>query len=491
MSISREDFAVTYELDRAGADTLQVVTYRDPAPRQPSPAEAAPAAPSANPFGFFSAEALLAASPQAAPAPETTAQNAGPPKTVIVLFDISLSMQWEKLERSYQALETLLRGLQPSDKFSLILFNSQTQPFQPAPVPADPGAIQRALEFVKASRLRGGTNLQLALDAGLQQCAAGGSANPYLVLLSDGGATRGPIQNGKMAAVYESSWKRLPAAERPKTYIFGVGDDANLPLLTMLSRQDGVMENVLSTEPIDFKLNAFLSKIGRSPVGQLRSRRKPEAADRGRGLSVAGSRDSLGGRWPPGSAVTRTPQAAVVTFTVRGVRDGGNPLAISGKASAARANHSIMRNCQGLWARARVDASARKNSSATARTKPPSTRSSAWLVEYKFVTPYTSFLAVPRALLRPRVIRPGDPPAANQDRRIHHVSVVALFPFGPMQKLRFLPGEDTCGRRAFSRPPTCKTVHTRVRLVLRDHVRECRIASRRRSSSPASRPSCR
>ena len=29
--------------------------------------------------------------------------------------------------------------------------------------------------------------------------------------------------------------------------------------------------------------------------------------------------------------------------------------------------------------------------------------------QYKFVTPYTSFLAVPRALLRPRVIRPGDP----------------------------------------------------------------------------------
>ena len=29
--------------------------------------------------------------------------------------------------------------------------------------------------------------------------------------------------------------------------------------------------------------------------------------------------------------------------------------------------------------------------------------------KYKFVTPYTSFLAAPRALLRPRLIRPGDP----------------------------------------------------------------------------------
>ena len=34
-------------------------------------------------------------------------------------------MQWEKLERSYQALEGLLRTLRPSDHFNLLLFNNQ------------------------------------------------------------------------------------------------------------------------------------------------------------------------------------------------------------------------------------------------------------------------------------------------------------------------------------------------------------------------------
>ncbi len=48
-------------------------------------------------------------------------------KTVIVLFDTSLSMQWEKLERSYQAFETLLHTLRPADHFGLVLFNSETQ----------------------------------------------------------------------------------------------------------------------------------------------------------------------------------------------------------------------------------------------------------------------------------------------------------------------------------------------------------------------------
>src|SRR5208283_4061389 len=61
--------------------------------------------------------------------------------------------------------------------------------------------------------------------------------------------------------------------------------------------------------------------------------------------------------------------------------------------------------------------------------------------KYKFVTPYTSFLAVPRALLRPRVIRPGDPVLrVKTDDSIE--SVIALFPFGLVKPLRHLARED-------------------------------------------------
>jgi Ca-activated chloride channel family protein len=48
-----------------------------------------------------------------------------------------------------------------------------------------------------------------------------------------------------------------------------VGDDANLPLLNLLAANDGLVEWVRSTEPIDFKLAAFLSKLGKRPVDNL------------------------------------------------------------------------------------------------------------------------------------------------------------------------------------------------------------------------------
>ncbi len=118
-----EDFVTTFELDRAGSDTLQVLVFRNPVSGQPPPTETAPV-PNTNEPGFFAVEALLGGGKQVPASGTTAAQDSGPAKTIVLLFDTSLSMQWEKLERSYQALETLLRTLRPSDSFNLILFKA-------------------------------------------------------------------------------------------------------------------------------------------------------------------------------------------------------------------------------------------------------------------------------------------------------------------------------------------------------------------------------
>jgi Ca-activated chloride channel family protein len=453
-----EDFVTTFELDRVGSDTLQVLAFRNPVSGQPSPAERAPVRGTSE-AGFFAVDALLGGGGPTPRAGASAAEDSGPAKTIVLLFDTSLSMQWEKLERSYQALETLLRALRPADRFNLILFNQQAQLFQPAPITADSRAIQHALDFVRGSRLRGGTDVQRVLDEGLKQCAQSGSGSRYLVLLSDGGATRGPIQNGKIAAWYQTAWKKLPEGQRPKTYIFGVGDDANLPLLRLLSRDDGVLEQVLSTEPMEFKLNSFLSKIGRSPVGQLRLDVPPDAGIDAvyplQDSAFSGSLAAWVGRYQ------KPKQDAA--FAVHGVREG-TPLEISAKASLPRESleHPQLPR---LWARARVDALLEQiqregEDQATIDEIIRLAR------QYKFVTPYTSFLAVPRALLRPRVIRPGDPVLRiKTDESI--VSVIALFPFGLVQQLRYLSGEDIWQTRFFA-PSQMQDGTYNVRLILRD-----------------------
>lgn len=459
-----EDFVTTYEASPSAGDTAEILTYRNPTPSQPSPVETAPIR-NASPPGFFEVEALLSSGSEANTLQGTTASpllaSGTPtrPKTMIILFDVSLSMQWEKLERSYEALETLLHSLKPQDNFDLTLFNSGAHDFQPQPVAGDGTHVQQALDFVRASKLRGGTNVEAALDAGLQQCAREGRTENYLFLISDGGATRGPVQNRTIAARYAGAWKKLPDAERPRTFVFGVGDDANVPLLQLLAQNSGVFEQVLSTEPMEFKLSAFLAKIGRAPVANLRMR---PGANAGTEMVYPLEDTVYSGSVADWVGQYRLPQKAV-KFTVSGERDG-KAFEISRTAdlpSESLTHPQLPR----LWARARVDALLAKieqegEDEASIQEIIQLAR------EYKFVTPYTSFLAAPRALLRPRVIRPGDPVLRVKTSGAF-ASVVALFPFGLIQPLRYLADEDVWQTR-FYVPEDMQDGTYPVRLILRD-----------------------
>lgn len=443
-----EDFAMKYAFDGSRGAALEVLTYRNPEPSAPSPTDAAPAPVRQEP-GFFQASMLLASGPV-----QGSATN-GAPRTVLALFDTSLSMQWEKLERSYQALEALLRSLRAVDRFNLLLFNTEVTTFQPAPIAAEPPAVEKALDFVKASRLRGGTNLERALEAALGQ-APGAGGESYLVLLGDGDPTRGVINNSKLGAWYAGKWK---ASGRPRTFVFAVGDDANMPLLRMLSRNDGLLEWVRSTEPIEFKLNAFISKIGRRPAEQLQLTAAPES-----NFDLIYPLEDV---WFSGSVASWVGQykkpAQPADFAVRGLVER-RPIEARAAASLPEKNldhPSLPRT----WAQARVNALLDKieREGEDRATVDEIIRLAR---KYKFVTPYTSFLAVPRALLRPRMIRPGDPVLrVKTDPSI--ASVTALFPFGAIQRLRYLKDEDTWQTR-FVAPPEMADGAYRVRLILRD-----------------------
>ncbi|HEY1527143.1 MAG TPA: VIT and VWA domain-containing protein [Candidatus Angelobacter sp.] len=448
-----QDFSVQYELDQSAGDSLHVLTYRNPDSGQPDPTEMSPQR-TVNGPGFVEVEALLANKKTAAVA----GAPARPLHNVIVLFDDSLSMQWDKLERSYEAMQKVLHSLSGEDHFNLLMFNSKVAAFQPTMTGATPVSLQKATEFVRNSRLRGGTDLQGALEAGLAQCSPG-SANNYLVLLTDGDATRGTIQSGKLAAWYAEKWKALPDASRPKLFVFAVGDDANLPLMRLLVRNDGLLENVLSTEPSEFKLNAFIAKMNMNPIGQLGLTVSPQTSlDLVYPLqdtSFAGSMASWVGQY-------KAPQRGV-SFDVHGVRDG-DVLNIHGSSDLPQKSleHDQLPR---LWAKARVDALLEKIER-EGEDKASIEEIIRLARKYKFVTPYTSFLAVPRALLRPRVIRPGDPVLrVRTDPSI--VSVVALFPFGLTKPLRYL-GEEDIWQTRFLAPVDMEDGTHSVRLVLRD-----------------------
>jgi Ca-activated chloride channel family protein len=461
-----EDFAATWGV-APGGSAMQVLTYRDPrgiayngppgidAPAQGNKGKKKEAkAEVAGDPGYFEATAQLSMQKAAG----AGAQSG--PRTVVVLMDTSLSMQWEKLERSYQAAAKLLESLGPQDRFNLLLFNTRVDNFRPAPVAADTATVMAAMNWLRGSHLRGGTDLGAALEAGLAQAAApDGTWNRALVVLTDGGADHGEIRTGKLAATYAARWAKIPADRRPKTDIFAVGDDANLPLLRALARNDGVLEHVLSSEPVEFKLAAFLAKAGQTPISGLRLGVSPQAAvDKVYALDDVvfdGGEAAWVGQYAK--------PAKNVEFRADGEQLGAGIHAETKTELPVEAleHDGLPRLWAWAWVQALLDQIAREG-----ETEAAIQEILRLARKYKFVTPYTSFLAAPRALLRPRVIRPGDPVLrVRTDAAI--VSVVALFPFGLEQPLRYLKSEDVWQTR-FLAPPEMSDGVYQVRLILRD-----------------------
>lgn len=454
-----EDFTAAWKLDPAGSDKLAVSTYRNPHPSMPSPDEKVPVRPASTP-GFVLAQTLVGMGNVS-----NSSTDSVSPRTIVLLFDNSLSMQWDKLERSYAALEKHLLALKPADQFNVVLFNQDTSLFQPKPVSATSANVQQALAFIKAARLRGGTDLGKALHTGLEQCTQPGC---NLVLFTDGGSDRGATVLGrKIAASYADEWKR--STSHPRTLVFAVGDDANLALLRQIARNDGVLEHVLSTEPIEAKLAAFMSKSVSRPVQGLSLSADPSA--------------SLHTLYPldetvyPGSIASwvgdyETPRNNV-RFTVNGNR-GGSPL--HAEATASLPSESLDHpQLPRLWAQARVNALLNQIAR-DGETREAIDEIIRLSRRYKFVTPYTSFLAAPRSLLRPRVIRPGDPVLrVHTDPAI--TSVIALFPFGLSKPLRHMSSEDRAAgdpdhvwETRFLAPPDMRDGTYKVRLLLRDRA---------------------
>ena len=454
-----EDFAAAWKLDPKSAETLEVTTFRSPFAPLPQADERTPRPRGPEP-GFFLAQTLIALPEDLPAAAPTTA----PARNVVLLLDTSLSMQWDKLERSYAALEATLRTLRPQDTFSLLLFNSDVTPFKPEATAATPDAIQQALDYVRKSKLRGGTDLGKALTAGLAQAKG---SNASLFLFTDGNSDRGvTVLTSKIAATYKAQWKQ--STTHPRTNIFAVGDDADLPLLRLLAENDGLLENVLSTEPIDPKLSGFLAHTATRPLAGLHLEVSPANAVHTiyplDANVYAGSISAWVGDY--------LAPANRVTFTATATRDPKPLHAAATVALPAQAmDHPELPR---LWAQARVNALLAQIAR-DGETREAVDEIIALSRRYKFVTPYTSFLAAPRSLLRPRVIRPGDPVLrVHTDPQI--TSVIALFPFGLTKELRHIASEDIrkgadsdrLWETRFLAPTDMQDGTYAVRLILRD-----------------------
>jgi Ca-activated chloride channel family protein len=451
----KEDLAVEINVGVKGV-THVFLTHRDVTPRRdrtPFGGEVY-----ADPRGYFLSRTILNLS-GAAPGAQVTR----PGRELVVLFDASLSMQWDKLTRSFEALEYFLRHLVPDDRIDVVVFNDEVRAAFPGLVPATRANVEQALKFVGEAWLMGGTDLSAALHKALDVVGEPGPREKAIIVITDGNPTVGEIGYRKLGDAFAARNRRADGTFRARLFVFGVGDDANATLLGALTQgADGFYAAAREGEELSFRLRTFLEKLGqgslRDVVLALADVAGVEFVMPGRIAALFDGSDAFFvGRYRQPAANARV----VLRSTEKGrAREDRFLVSLPERA----VDHPWIAR---VWAKLRIDELVAKIAEEGEQEK--------WVQEivalakeHNLATPYTSFIAAARALLRPRDIQPGDPVLrVKTSPDITHVT--AVFPFGLVKELSYLADEAVFETR-FLAPPSLRDGLHRVTLILTDRA---------------------
>jgi Ca-activated chloride channel family protein len=191
------------------------------------------------------------------------------PRDVTLVLDVSGSMSGDKLEQARAALDQLLAGLRPEDRFRLITFSSVVRAFRRDFVPADREAVRAARERLARVRTEGSTNIMDALDEALEPETVEGRLS-IVVFLTDGKPTVGVTEPERIAETVA----RLRDGER--VFAFGVGYDVNTYLLDRLAEGGrGAVAYVRPDEDVEAAVSSLTRKIAHPALSDLRIVRAP------------------------------------------------------------------------------------------------------------------------------------------------------------------------------------------------------------------------
>lgn len=214
--------------------------------------------------GYF----LLLASP-GMEAPKGQVQK----KDVCFVIDTSGSMAengGKKMEQARKALSFCLQNLNEGDRFEIVRFSTEAEPFFNELKPATKENLDKAQKFVESMKPIGGTAISDAMQKAMalrpkdapKEGDAKANDRPYQVIfLTDGQPTIGDTNEDRII-------DRMKKADSGNTRVFsfGIGTDVNAHLLDRIAQDTrAVSQYVLPDENLEVKLSNFYTKI-KEPV---------------------------------------------------------------------------------------------------------------------------------------------------------------------------------------------------------------------------------
>ncbi len=354
------------------------------------------------------------------PPDEAAVPAAAMPREIILVVDTSGSMHGVSIAQAKRAVRLALEGLQATDRFNIVEFNSVSNALYPSSVVASQSNVSKAMNFVQQLKAKGGTEMRPALSLALR----GQPPETHLrqvVFVTDGSV-------GNEDELFTMIERNLGDA---RLFTVGIGSAPN----------SWFMRKAAEAGRGSYTFISALHEVGEKMDSLFRKLESPQVTN----IEV---------QWP-GSVVVDSYPATVPDLyfgepvTVRARASGdyrpGDTVRISGNSVTGAwskvLTFDMSRQSNGvaaLWARARiaalVDGERRGGEAVEVRDAIVETA-----LTHHLVSKYTSLVAVDKTPVRPA----GDPLASEQLANLmpYGQNTNAIFGFpatatnAPMQRL--------------------------------------------------------
>ena len=187
-------------------------------------------------------------------------------KDIVFVLDTSGSMaEAGKMEKARAALLYGIRILRPQDRFNVVSFAGEERLMETRMITADDQGRKRGEEFTQSLRPVGGTNINQALLAAMQQFETSNRPK-ILIFMTDGLPTVG-VTNASLI-VDNARAAKVPGM---RLFTFGVGYDVNTALLDKLAAENGgVADYVEPKEDLEVKVSNFFAKVNYPVLSDLK-----------------------------------------------------------------------------------------------------------------------------------------------------------------------------------------------------------------------------
>jgi len=185
-------------------------------------------------------------------------------KDVVFIVDSSGSMSGQKIIQAKEAARFVINHLDPRDRFSLIDFDDGVDLFSSGLLPASRENVEKALSFVDGIEDSGGTNINDALQRGLNMIEDK-DVPTYILFLTDGLPTVGITDTSSILNNI-----RQANDQKARLVVFGVGYDVNTELLDRISSENrGTSVYVGESDNLEVAISQFYEKMSAPVLSDL------------------------------------------------------------------------------------------------------------------------------------------------------------------------------------------------------------------------------